>query len=707
MFENLSIASQMNQLMINIKVDREERPDIDELYMVARQLLTHEGGWPNNVFLTPELKPFYAGGTFAPDESHGIAAFPRLLEWINYSWTTQETETRAMADQITDAMRPHLVFNPPPEIVEGPDASQQADELFKMLLEFYDGRAGGFFQAPKFPHECLLTFLIGYYEHSNVSDTSFNRNVEAIDMVSKTLRKMASGGIYDHVGGGFHRYAVDKDWFCPHFEKMLYNQAMLARVYTDAARLTGNEYFADIARSILDFVRGPLTHATGAFYSAIDAEVDGVEGAYYVWQPEEFSAILNEEEITFLMNLYALADVPNFPGHKPTKGQALVARRPLDELAKERQVPYVELAATVGHVMNKLLLSRNVRQAPTLDDKIIVSWNGLMIDAFAHAGKTLGIPSYLLAARRAVDFLLEHAIDNDGALNRIYINGQPNTAATLEDYAYLIKGILSLWRATPDDVLLEAAQNLLSQVDERFTSKDSDGYFFSQPSDRLLIRSSNCDDMTIPNANSVMAHNLIDLFEITRDEQYSNKAHALCGHFLDGKPQITIEAATIIHAALRLDALVKGKILDKPLVFDTATRVAGGSSIADEVVSVSAEIIPADAGPGDDCEIVVRMEIQKGWHVNANEVNHSFLIPTRVQIQGPSLEHYHFHYPAPLLRMAGASPIPLTTFSGRVTMSSHAKLKADVPRTPLQVMVRFQPCTEEACYNTQDIVLTV
>jgi uncharacterized protein len=292
-FQNLSIASTMNQMMINIKVDREERPDLDEIYMVARQLMTHEGGWPNNVFLTPDLKPFYAGGTFAADESSGRPAFPRILEWVNYSWTTQEQEVRGMAQQITDSMKPHLIFTPPSEkALSTPNVHTQAAELFSMLKQFHDGRSGGFFQAPKFPHECLLSFLLGYYENTNSSEQAFETNVEAIDMVTKSLQKMAAGGMYDHVGAGFHRYAIDKDWLVPHFEKMLYNQAMLARVYTDAARLTGNEYFADIAKSVLDMVRGPFTDASGAFYSSFDAEVNEIEGAYYSWKPEQLQSIL-------------------------------------------------------------------------------------------------------------------------------------------------------------------------------------------------------------------------------------------------------------------------------------------------------------------------------------------------------------------------------------------------------------------------------
>jgi uncharacterized protein YyaL (SSP411 family) len=573
-----------------------------------------------------------------------------------------------------------------------------------MLRKFYDGRAGGFFQAPKFPQECLLSFLLGYYENTNADEATFKHNSEALDMVSKSLQKMATGGLYDHVGCGFHRYAVDKDWLVPHFEKMLYNQAMLARVYTDAARLTGNEYFADIAKSVLDFVRGPLTDASGAFYSAIDAEVDEVEGAFYAWTAQQLESALTEDESNFLINLYALTDIPHFPGHKANEGQVLVARSPLDEAARQRNVSYLQLSAITGQLMNKLLAVRNMRKAPILDNKIIVSWNGLMIDAFAHAGRVFNHPAYLLAARRAADFLLEHAIDDEGSLKRIYANGQGQLAATLEDYAFLIKGLLTLWRATPDDVLLEAAKNLTSSVDTLFAGNSGEGYFYSQPSDRLIIRSRNCDDMVIPNANGVMMHNFIDLYEITNDEYYRTKAQGICRFFLGGNPKITTETATILHAALRLESMQNGKQLDKPLVFDTATVATGSEAASDDAVKVSAVMTPADAKPGDHCEVSVTFDLKEGWHINANKVVHSFLVPLQLDIQGPNVESFHFHFPKPEMVENASSDGAMPVLKGKFTVVGHMTLNNE-ERRPLRLMVRFQPCNESVCYKIRDLVI--
>jgi uncharacterized protein YyaL (SSP411 family) len=399
-FMNVSIAAQMNEHFINVKVDREEHPELDEIYMVARQMMTREGGWPNNIFLTPDLKPFFAGGTFPPADMPGRSGFPRLLEWLHHAWTTQNAELQKAAEEITQAITGYL--NYVPKETAAPNVAELAGKLFTSLKQHHDASAGGFFQAPKFPHENYLGFLVAYHELTG--------DKEALDILTLSLRKMAAGGIYDQVGCGFHRYAVDKEWYVPHFEKMLYNQSQLARVYTDAARLTSNPWLADIAKSILDFVMGPLTDGGGAFYAAIDAETDGVEGAYYAWSAEELEKLLKPEEARFLMDFFALADIPKFPGHKHADGQALIARKPLDEAAREKNMPYIQVAAMVGYVMNKLLNARNLRKAPGLDNKIIVGWNGLMIDAFAHAAKVFDKPHYAIAARRAADLLLENFI---------------------------------------------------------------------------------------------------------------------------------------------------------------------------------------------------------------------------------------------------------------------------------------------------------
>lgn len=674
-FMNPSIAALMNEHFINIKVDREEHPQLDEIYMVARQLMTREGGWPNNVFLTPELKPFFAGGTFPPADVPGRSGFPRLLEWINYTWKEQRAELNKNAEDVTEALQKYLQFKPT-ERMAG-DVPHIAAQLFSSLKQHHDESAGGFFQAPKFPQENYLSFLASYYE--------FTHEKKALDMLTLSLRKMAAGGIYDHVGCGFHRYAVDKEWYVPHFEKMLYNQAQLARVYTDAARITGNPWLADIAKSILDFVTGPMTDGGGAFYAAIDAETDGVEGAYYAWSAQELRALLLPEEENFLISFYALADIPKFPGHKHVEGQALIARQPLDSAAQEKNMPYAQLAAMTGHIMNKLLNVRNARRAPNLDNKIIVAWNGLMIDAFAHASKVFDKPHYATAARRAADFLLEHAIDNEGKLRRVVTDGQGMFAATLEDYACLIKGLLSLYQVSRDQPLLDAAISLTQRVEELFSDKDG-GYYFTEPFKDFLVRIKSPDDGALPNANALMLHNLVELHALTDNTNYKKRAIAVRDCFLSDHKRMLPEMAALIQASLKLETPRVGPLAETYSSPEEEIELPGVEHV---IVSATRE----------NNAIVVHFDIEGGWHINANPASHAMLVPTQVDVQGPGVEVVEIVYPEPL------SQDGTDIYIGRVNVTVRLKI-LDMGQQ-LKVRVRYQPCSGSICHSVQDIVITL
>ncbi len=692
-FENLSIASHMNKFFINIKVDREEHPELDEIYMVARQLMTHEGGWPNNVFLTPDLKPFYAGGTYAADESYGKPAFPRLLEWINYSWMTQEQEVRKKADEITEALKPFLTF-PTPQMANEFKPAEMAAQLFNTLKEHHDARAGGFFQAPKFPNECYLNFLLDHYEYTN--------SVQSLALVTKSLAKMAAGGIYDHVGCGFHRYAVDKEWYVPHFEKMLYNQAMLANLYTRTAMHSDSAYFADIAKSILDFTAGPLRDGKGAFYAAIDAETDQVEGAYYAWTPEELQTILSPEESQFFISFYALADIPAFPGHKHTDGKVIIARKPLDIAAREFGKPYAELAALSAQVMNKLLAHRNQRKAPHLDDKIITSWNGLMIAAYARAAIAFNAPRYIEIASKAANYILENGFDNNGVLKRI-IDKKSSLTATLEDYAYLIEGLIMLWHAENKPDLLNSIEALMSRAHELFFDGSSQGYFYTQLNDRLIFRIKNGDDATLPNANAVMLHNLIQLYGITKKDTYLQQAQSLSEYFLNGNDRIMLEYATMLAGALRLDSMVNGgKKRSAAFVDYTDNSSSLDMAAPDGVVFMQAARPPEQITAGATIEIPVKIRIEAGWHINANELSEPNLIPTQLDIQGDAIEKVEVVYPKPVVRGV------MRLFEEEIEAKARVTFGSDVPKKPrLSVRLRYQPCHDSTCHKVQDISITL
>jgi uncharacterized protein len=685
-FMNVSIAAQMNEHFISIKVDREEHPEIDEIYMVARQLMTQEGGWPNNVFLTPDLKPFFAGGTFSASEAPGRTSFPRLLEWLNHAWKTMPDNIQKTAADVSKFVGEYLQFTPTQTAM--PNIPQLADRLFVTLKGHYDDSAGGFFQAPKFPHENYLGFLLAYH------DTTGDK--QALDMITHTLGKMAAGGIYDHVGCGFHRYAVDKEWYVPHFEKMLYNQAELARVYTEAARITGNPWFADIARSILEFVLGPMTDGNGAFYAAIDAETDGVEGAYYAWPAEELESILKPGEKGFLNTFFALADIPKFPGHKHVHGQVLIARKPLDVAAREQGMPYVQFAAMTGFLMNKFLKVRNARPSPNLDNKIIVAWNGLMIDALAHAGKVFDKPGYVIAARKAAMYLLEYAIDKESRLCRIVVDGKPEIAATLEDYACLAKGLITLWRAMPEQLLLDAAASLMKRAEEYFHDNDNGGYFFTKTSSNILVRIKSANDSALPSANAVMLHNLAELHTITKEPHYQERALRLRNFFLSDDKRLLVEVAALMQSALLLEDKKPGT---RPLYEPAAD---GANADADETINITATLFPIDAKPGDTCEVIVTLDIKDGWHVNANQASHPLLIPTQIDVQGQGAELVGVVYPEPLRQQANL------TYAGLVNITARLKIsQKNNVRPPLKVRVRYQPCSEEACGQMRDISITI
>ncbi len=691
-FENLSVASLMNKLFINIKIDREEHPELDEIYMVARQLMTHEGGWPNNVFLTPDLKPFYAGGTYGATDAYGKPGFPRLLEWLAHSWATQSAEVIETADKTLAMMRHFLTYAPEKKTAPPQSARAQADDLFAQLQKHYDGSSGGFFQAPKFPHEHYISFLLAYHELTG--------SEKALDMATFTLGKMAAGGIYDHVGCGFHRYAVDKEWHVPHFEKMLYTQAMMARLYAEAARITGNVYYADIAKGVLDFTRGPLTDGNGAFYAAIDAESDRIEGAYYAWTPEYLQAVLKPEEVNFFVHFYAPADIPQFPGHKHPEGQVIVARKPLDQAAREEGMPLMQLLAMSATVMNKLLINRNQRNSPGIDRKIIVGWNGLMIDAMAHAGRVLDTPRYVDAAKRAADYLLEHAIDNDGRLYRVVPEGRTRIMATLEDYAYLAKGVLSLWQANSDPAMLDAAMSLMQQADEIFADP-AGGYFFSAPSELQPERVKTGDDGTLPNANAVMIGNFVELHRITGRQDYLGKAEALIAFFTHHNPRMIMEYATMTQLALRLSG---GSEPVTPAVFVPGENLPVPAP--DGAVQVTAALFPADARPGQSCEVIATIDIGEGWHINANPAGRPFLVPTQLDVQGEGMELIETLYPKPVQKTGAGQDGPLPVYEGLVNVTLRLKLSDKQPVRPkLTLRARFQPCMGTSCHKTHDIAI--
>ena len=524
-FENEAVAEVMNREFVPIKVDREERPDVDRIYMMFVQATTGGGGWPMSVWLTPELKPFFGGTYFPPDNRYGRPGFRDILERIADAWRLQRAEIEQSTVEILTQLRQFSEVTPGRNEWLDP---QMLDSAYQVLRRSFDSRLGGFGGAPKFPRPVVHNFLLRYWRRTG--------NEEARDMVLDTLRAMARGGMNDQLGGGFHRYSVDARWFVPHFEKMLYDQAQLAVSYLEAYRITGDEFHARIARDILEYVARDMTSPEGGFYSAEDADsiIDAAnpvvkgEGAYYIWTAQEIERVLGApaaEMFAFRYGIEPTGNVLEDPHHEFTGKNILHEAHTIEQTASRFGVSEDQARASLDESRRKLLEARAARPRPHLDDKILTAWNGLMISAFAQAGRTLGESAYTAAGRRAADFVLAKLRRPDGRLLRRYREGEPGVDAFLDDYAFLIQALLDLYEGAFDARLLKIAVELTDTMRERFEDRASGGFFSTAEGDgNLLLRMKDDYDGAEPSGNSIAALDLLRLAHITGREDYRESA---------------------------------------------------------------------------------------------------------------------------------------------------------------------------------------
>ncbi len=498
-FEDKEIAAVLNEYFIPIKVDREERPDVDEIYMAAIHSMGQRGGWPLSMFLTPDLKPFY-GGTYWPREQFLI-----ILEKLALVWKEHPDKVFTSGEQILE----HVKAQKNSELGESELSQKVFNEFYKYSEATFDRYWGGFGHAPKFPHSMQLSLLLRIHRRT--------KDPLALNMVTHSLQKMAHGGLYDHLGGGFARYSTDERWLIPHFEKMLYDNALLVKTYLEAYQVTHNEMFASVARETLDYVLRDLTDSQGGFYSAEDADSEGEEGKFYVWTQEELQRVLNAEEFDLLHKIYGTSVNGNFEHH--TNHFAL--QDGFDWSAKKN--PLLQSA------QKKLFELRGKRIRPHRDEKILTSWNALMISAMAAGYQVLQDEKYLQAAQSATDFILNQSgLWKENKLHARFCDGEVKHAAYLDDYSFLIQALLDLYQSNFDEEILRQALKLQEQQDELFWDKDKGGYFFSDGKDSsLLVRSKESGDGALPNGNAVSALNLLKLFDLTGDLRFRERAHHL------------------------------------------------------------------------------------------------------------------------------------------------------------------------------------
>ena len=525
-FENAAVAGVLNRDFVPVKLDREERPDLDRVYMTYVQSTTGHGGWPMSVWLTPGLKPFYGGTYFPPEDRQGRPGFVTLLNAISRHWREQREKILTGADEVVAALQRLAAEGPPRESAANapepslPEAASEAlTKAFQYFYDAHDSTWGGFGGAPKFPRPSTLNFL---FRVAALQGRKTAIGEEMIKLAAFTLRKMAEGGLQDHVGGGFHRYSVDERWFVSHFEKMLYDQAQLALSYLEAKQATGREVYAWVARDIFSYVQRDLTNQAGGFYSAEDADsllVHGkpehAEGAFYVWTREEIDGELGADAGFFCAH-YGVkpgGNVEHDPQGEFTGKNILMQRQSLAVTAREHGLEAQAASDKLLGCVEKLRAVRAQRPRPHLDDKIITAWNGLMISALARGAQVLGDNAYLAAADRAAEFIQSELYDGmSGTLYRSWCEGRSNIGGFAEDYAFLIQGLLDLYEAGFDIRWLQWAERLQGKMDELFWDAERGGYFNSRADDpNVIVRLKENHDGAEPSANSIAALNLLRL----------------------------------------------------------------------------------------------------------------------------------------------------------------------------------------------------
>lgn len=518
-FEHEPTAEIMNKLFVNVKVDREERPDVDDIYMQAVQAMTRSGGWPMTVFLMPDGRPFFAGTYYPRESRYGMPSFRDVMSAVHEAYVNRRDDVEKQADSLKDALNRDMLN------IGGTDDDLKPallDAATKKMLGQIDKMHGGFGSQPKFPNPMNFEYLLRSYMRGG------QQEMDTLTAVTFSLRKMARGGIYDQVGGGFARYSVDAMWLVPHFEKMLYDNAQLSRLYLHTWQVTSDPFFKRIAEDIYDYVLREMTHPEGAFYSSTDADSEGEEGKFFVWTMEEVETILKEIEddvpdaYDIAVEYWGMTKGGNFEG----KNILYVPND--DEIAARRLgLSIEELHDKLTLIKDRLYAARTQRIHPGLDDKILTSWTGMMLASLAEAARVLGRDDYLTAAERCGDFMLNEMMDDDGRLFRTHKNGDSKLNAYLEDYANLIDALLELYQSTFVDKWFVAARKLADFVLLHFSAEDGGFFDTSDDHEALIVRPRNLQDNAIASGNSMMAKQLLRLSAYTGDARYDEAARQI------------------------------------------------------------------------------------------------------------------------------------------------------------------------------------
>lgn len=532
-FEDEEVADILNKGFISIKVDREERPDIDSMYMNVCQGLTGNGGWPLTVFLAPDRLPFFAGTYYPKYSRYGIPGFIELLNMIREKWETDREQLEGLGKQISKVVKAQLGKSAPGE--PGPELLHNC---YHTLEKRFDPVYGGFGVAPKFPSPHHLLFLLRYWKRFGEAD--------ALEMVEKTLLGMYCGGIFDHIGFGFSRYSTEQKWLVPHFEKMLYDNALLALAYLETYQATHQELYASIAKGIFTYILRDMTSPEGGFYTAEDADSEGVEGKFYLWTAQEVKDVLGAEDGEYFCSMYDISEQGNFKGKNIPNLLEPVSKREVSQAG----IPFQD--ERVDCLRQKLFAAREKRVHPFKDDKILTSWNGLMIVALARGAWVLGDEQYSLAAQKAVRFILDKMCSKEGRLLARYRDGEAAFPAYLDDYVFLAWGLIELYTATSNPIYLEEALTQVREMQRLFWDEEDGGFFFTADDENdQLVRAKESSDMAMPSGNSVAAWVLLQLARFTENEELDTLAQRQL-HAFGGAAAKMPQASTFYLCALDL-----------------------------------------------------------------------------------------------------------------------------------------------------------
>lgn len=670
-FENEQIADYINRHFIAIKVDREQHPDIDETYMMASQLISQRGGWPLTAFLTPAAEPFFAA-TYYPAEQ-----FFQLLQNAHSMWQKDQEKLSLQAGLVVKTIQ-QIMQGSRETLRVGRTAIRRAQAL---MLSQHDELSGGFGEAPKFPQESMQFFLIRLIEQ--------NRDDLLTDILRTNLDAMQEGGIYDQIGGGFHRYATDPEWLVPHFEKMLYNQGLLARVYLHGWRVTGIDKYQRTVRETLNYVLREMTSSNGGFYSATDADSEGEEGRFFIWTEEQIRHALPGEDAELALMMYGVTPEGNF---ETDTGNVSILHlpQPLESLAEQEKIPLENLYQKKEKINRQLLKQRQTRIPPLLDDKLISAWNGMMITALAEAGLYMEIPEYTAAAVRAAEMMWMQCRDSRGGLLRICSQQGEPIAGTQEDYAYFAQALITLYDVTGERYWLERAIRINQEMHQRFWDDHSAGFFLTEKNiEALPLRPRSSQDGAIPSGNSIAHEVLQKLYTRTGREHYNEQAEQL----------ISQASAFLSRQPMGQGYLLASLLQQRQGESGSRNYAARGNVSLRGVLS-----------PQRD-ELVIALDIENGWHINSNQPLQKNLMATRVSLIRQSDEEQQPDsiidtlYPEAITRALSFQRDPLSLFEGNTLIRVPLRKPLDSHES-VAVSIELQACNDRLCLPPETLELS-